>query len=88
MVGQRLRAFRQAKGWTQTYLAGIIGHGVTPQKINNYEFGRDLIPPHVAGMLCDVVSGIDFDYIYRGRMEDMPPKLAQQIIKLQTSRKP
>jgi DNA-binding XRE family transcriptional regulator len=77
-VGRRLRAFREAKGWTQTYLATVLGHGVTPQKINNYEAGRDLIPVHIAGRLCGV-TGLSFDYIFQGKMGDLPEDVAKKI---------
>jgi transcriptional regulator with XRE-family HTH domain len=82
LVGQRVRAFRRAKGWSQTLFARMIGHGTSPQKLNNYERGRDQIPPHIAGKLCAVAGDIDFDYIYRGRMDKLPPKLAEKIIKI------
>jgi transcriptional regulator with XRE-family HTH domain len=79
-VGRRIRAFREAKGWTQTYLATVVAHGVTPQKINNYEAGRDLIPVHIAGRLCGV-TGLSFDYIYHGQMGNLPTELAGKIAK-------
>jgi hypothetical protein len=36
--------------------------------------------------MCTVVGGLSFDYIYHGKMHDLPPKLAEQIIKTEPAR--
>jgi transcriptional regulator with XRE-family HTH domain len=82
LVGQRISLLRQAKGWQQKTLADLIGEGLTPQKLNNYEKGRDLIPVHFAARLA-VLTGAGFDYIYRGMLGNMPGDLAEKIAKLQ-----
>ena len=82
LVGQRISLLRQAKSWQQKTLAEMIGEGLTPQKLNNYEKGRDLIPVHFAARLA-VLTGAGFDFIYRGMMSNMPSDLAEKIAKLQ-----
>src|SRR6187549_2023484 len=82
LVGERISRLRQAKGWQQKSLAEMIGEGLTPQKLNNYERGRDLIPVHFAARLA-VLTGAGFDYIYRGMLANMPGELAEKVAKLQ-----
>lgn len=82
-VGARITAIRLAKGLAQNTLADMIGSGLTPQKLNNYERGRDMIPVATANRLC-VVTGVNFDYLYRGLMGHLPPDLAEKIAKAET----
>jgi transcriptional regulator with XRE-family HTH domain len=77
-VGERLTALREANEWQQKRFAKMIGAGMTPQKLNNYEKGRDLLPVHFAARVCDV-SGTDFDYIYRGLLSGLPRDLAAKL---------
>jgi transcriptional regulator with XRE-family HTH domain len=84
LVGARISLLRQAKGWQQKTLAEMVGEGLTPQKLNNYERGRDLIPVHFAARLA-VLTGAGFDYIYRGMLANMPGELAEKVAKLQHS---
>jgi transcriptional regulator with XRE-family HTH domain len=82
LVGERILLLRQAKSWQQKALAEMIGEGLTPQKLNNYEKGRDLIPVHFAARLA-VLTGAGFDYIYRGLMGNLPGDLAERVARLQ-----
>src|SRR3954452_21296351 len=82
LVGERISLLRHAKSWQQKTLAEMIGEGLTPQKLNNYEKGRDLIPVHFAARLA-VLTGAGFDYIYRGMMGNMPGDLAEKVARLQ-----
>ena len=82
LVGERITLLRQAKSWQQKSLAEMIGEGLTPQKLNNYEKGRDLIPVHFAARLS-VLTGAGFDFIYRGMMSNMPGELAEKVARLQ-----
>jgi transcriptional regulator with XRE-family HTH domain len=81
LVGERIRLIRQARNWQQKTLVEMIGEGLTPQKLNNYEKGRDLIPVHFASRLA-VLTGAGFDYIYRGLLGNVPDELAEKIAKL------
>src|SRR3954471_399077 len=82
LVAEGISALRQAKSWQQKTLAEMIGEGLTPQKLNNYEKGRDLIPVHFAARLA-ILTGAGFDFIYRGMMSNMPGELAEKVAKLQ-----
>lgn len=82
LVGARITLLRQAKSWQQKTLAEMIGEGLTPQKLNNYEKGRDLIPVHFAARLA-ILTGAGFDFIYRGMISNMPSDLAEKVAKLQ-----
>jgi len=82
LVGERITLLRHTKNWQQKTLAEMIGEGLTPQKLNNYEKGRDLIPVHFAARLA-ILTGAGFDYIYRGMMSNMPADLAEKVAKLQ-----
>lgn len=75
-VGERLVLLRQAKGLQQKQLAAMTG--ISPQQLNNYEKGRDLIPVPYAVRFC-VVTGANFDYVYRGIMGTLPPELLQAL---------
>lgn len=77
-VGKRIVLLRAAKqNMAQKALAEAIG--ITPQKLSNYESGRDLIPVHYAAQLC-TVTGANFDYLYRGLMGDLPANLAGALL--------
>ena len=82
LVGERISLLRHAKSWQQKTLAEMIGEGLTPQKLNNYEKGRDLIPVHFAARLA-ILTGAGFDFIYRGMISNMPADLAEKVAKLQ-----
>jgi transcriptional regulator with XRE-family HTH domain len=82
LVGERITLLRRARSWQQNTLAEMIGEGMTPQKLNNYEKGRDLIPVHYAARLAQL-TGAGFDYLYRGMMGNMPGELAEKITKAQ-----
>ena len=82
LVGERISLLRQAKSWQQKTLAEMIGEGLTPQKLNNYEKGRDLIPVHFAARLA-ILTGAGFDFIYRGMMSNMPGELGEKVARLQ-----
>ena len=84
LVGERITLLRRARSWQQNTLAEMIGEGMTPQKLNNYEKGRDLIPVHYAARLAQL-TGAGFDYLYRGMMGNMPGELAEKITKAQQS---
>jgi transcriptional regulator with XRE-family HTH domain len=77
-VGERIALVRLAKNdMQQKLLAEAIE--ITPQKLSNYESGRDLIPVPTAVRLC-IVTGIDFEYLYRGNMGNLPDDLRKRLI--------
>lgn len=77
-VGERLTTLRQAREWQQKTFAEMLGAGMTPQKLNNYERGRDLLPVHYAARVC-ALTGANFDYIYRGLLGGLPGDLAAKL---------
>lgn len=77
-VQGRLRLLRLAMGHSQVVMAGLLGSGMTAQKWNNYERGRDRIPVDMAIRLC-TVTGANLDYIYRGIMGSLPSDLIQKL---------
>lgn len=78
-VGRRVLLLCKAKGWEQTQLAAAIGSGMTPQRLNNYVQGRHGLPAWVAARIC-TVTGADFDYLYRDKMDRLPDSLADALI--------
>lgn len=77
-VGRRVNILLAALGWQATQLATAVG--ITPQLLNNYTSGRNKLPPHVAEAIC-AVTGVDFDYLHRGRLDRLPSDLQGKIIK-------
>lgn len=80
-IGRRLGALREAMGLSQVTISQRLGLGPIPggpQKWNNWEHGRNQIPPDHATALC-IMSGVDLDYIYRGNMDRVPPELQPGI---------
>lgn len=77
-VGKRITLLRAAlDGMEQNVLASAIG--ITPQKLNNYEKGRNLIPVHETVRLCSV-TGANFEYVYRGDMAHLGLNLRSALI--------
>lgn len=83
-VGERLELIRLAMGYTNEYLADLIG--IQPQKWNNYKAGRNMIPPQTAGKLCSV-TGATTDFIYRNVRSDISPALTEKLQKVETPAK-
>lgn len=82
LVGRRITFLRTAKGLKQNTFAVAIG--TTAQKLNNYEKGRHELPTGLAIQVC-TVTGADFDYIYRGKMDRLPDDILEKIVKLTTA---
>jgi transcriptional regulator with XRE-family HTH domain len=68
-LGQRLRLARENKGWTQVYVAKLLG--ITSQALSNYERGeRDPDTP-LLNRLAELY-GVSVDYLL-GRTDDPTP---------------
>jgi transcriptional regulator with XRE-family HTH domain len=83
LVGERILRLQIAKGLDQIGLAGLVD--ISPQKLNNYIKGRDLIPVPIGARLC-TVTGANFDYLYRGLMGSLPGDLAAKLAEVDLSR--
>lgn len=77
-VGLRFKALRKTRGMTLSAWAEAIGLNCSPQKICNYEQGEDQVPIQYAARAC-VLTGANFDYIYRGMLTNLPTRLAKEI---------
>lgn len=70
ILGDRLRASREAKGWTQVYVAKIVD--ITSQALSNYERGdRDPDTP-LLKQLAELYE-VSADYLL-GRTDDPGPR--------------
>src|SRR4051812_42473633 len=78
-VGRRFRLLRLIRGFAPTAWAAEIGEKCTPQKICNYENGDDQVPLVYAARAC-VLTGANFDYIYRGIVTHLPKELLIRLI--------
>lgn len=66
-IGKRLKITRFALGVeTQTAFAKRLGGGVTPQRWNNYESGRDRLTLNLALLICRKCLAVTLDWLYRG----------------------
>lgn len=77
-VGRRFAMLRAARRMNPTQWAAAIGEKCTPQKIWNYERGEDQVPIHYAARAC-ILTGANFDYIYRGLQKDLPASLRKKL---------
>lgn len=76
-VGSRLRDLRIALGYTQEFMADLVGLS-SPSGWTNYELGDTMIPPDKAAKVC-VLSGCNFNFIYAGEIAGLPYSLLTQI---------
>lgn len=77
LVGRRIVTLRAAMSWDGVTMAREIG--TTPQKLTNYEKGRNYLPVPEAVRLC-LKTGATFDYIYRGDHSGLSKDLFDRII--------
>lgn len=75
-VGERLGAAREALDWSQKDFAEAVD--LTPQAWNNWEKGRQLIPPESAVKFCERF-GLTLDFIYAGKLDALPTSLSKDI---------
>ena len=76
-VGLRLRDLRLALGYTQEFMADLVGLS-SPSGWTNYELGNTMIPPDKAAKVC-ILSGCNFNFIYAGEIAGLPHNLMVQI---------
>jgi transcriptional regulator with XRE-family HTH domain len=77
-IGNRLRITREAMGLSQVEIVRRLGGDATPQKWNNYERGRDLIPHETVVLLAQKL-GWTADWTLWGNAQHLPNKLATDI---------
>ncbi len=76
-VGQRLAWTREAKGWTQAYVAKAVGLA-SASGWANYESGINRIPIGYCLRFC-TISGVDTNWVYQGKIDGVPHSLALKI---------
>jgi transcriptional regulator with XRE-family HTH domain len=75
-VAARITALRQARGLIKAAFARSCG--MTPQQLNNYETGGQMISTAQANKIASS-HGVSYDYIYRGLLKDLPDDLREII---------
>jgi DNA-binding XRE family transcriptional regulator len=78
-IAQRLEITRVALGYTkQAKFASAIG-GVTPQRWNNYESGRDRLTLNLALVICRKFPQVTLDWLYRGDKGSLRPAFSAAV---------
>jgi transcriptional regulator with XRE-family HTH domain len=77
-IGRRLELTRQALGLTQVMMGRLMGAVSNGQAWGNYESGKRRISVDHALALSQNL-GLPLDWIYQGRMVNLPPELREKI---------
>lgn len=77
-IAKRLKLLRGALKLTQAVMARAIGSSTDGQLWGNYESGARRISTDHALALCRAF-GVTMDWIYRGRIDLVPPDLREKI---------
>jgi DNA-binding XRE family transcriptional regulator len=82
-VARRLKAIRAEMAKEPPELAEMIG--ASKSAYYQWEKGSTASKPNFPGKqamanLCDVLPGLDLDYIYRGKLDGMPPHLGIKLV--------
>lgn len=70
MFGKRLRALREAAGYSQIALARELGHGGN-SKLSQWEAGKNEPSMHDIGRICQLTKG-SVEWLYFGVTDLMP----------------
>lgn len=76
LVGERLRAFREAMGLSQAELAAAVNKAANT--VAMWETGQRLLDPLAASTLADRY-GASLDWFYRGDLSGVRKSLADRI---------
>ncbi len=80
-TAHRLSLTRVALGYgNQAAFASALG--MSPQRWNAYEKGREPLPMPVALQLC-ATYGVNLDWLFRGLKDGLPSRLRAEIDKLE-----
>ena len=77
-IGRRLELTRRALGLTQVMMGRLMGAVSNGQAWGNYESGKRRISVDHALALSQNL-GLPLDWIYQGRMVNLPPELREKI---------
>lgn len=75
-VALRLRAVREAAGFSKADVADIIE--LDRSSYTKVEKGTKPLLPNYASAICDIL-GCDMDYLYRGRLQNLPDSLSSKV---------
>jgi transcriptional regulator with XRE-family HTH domain len=79
-IAKRLKLTRFALGFeTQTAFADAIGNGVTPQRWNNYESGRDRLTINTALIIHRKFPQVTLDWLFLGDKSTLRPAVSTAI---------
>jgi transcriptional regulator with XRE-family HTH domain len=84
-VGLRLIALREFHGRTRSDFAGSVG--IDPTSYGKIEKGRKPLKADMAFKIAER-WGVSMDYLYRGRMTELPANLADSLMKSLTNQQP
>ena len=85
LVGERLRAFREAMGLSQAELAAAVNKAANT--VAMWETGQRLLDPLAASTLADRY-GASLDWFYRGDLSGVRKSLADRIAGVEPERVP
>ena len=86
-IGRRLELTRRALGLTQVMMGRLMGAVSNGQAWGNYESGKRRISVDHALALSQNL-GLPLDWIYQGRMVNLPPELREKIQHLMLEAQP
>lgn len=81
-IARRLRAIREEIGWTPAQMIDAlgVGRGAYYQWEKGAAAKKPNFPAEEAmATLCELLPGLTMDYIYRGKLETMPPGLGIRL---------
>lgn len=79
-IARRLQITRLALGFErQAAFADALNDGVTPQRWNNYESGRDRLTLNLALTICRKFPQVTLDWLFRGDKGTLRPAFSAAI---------
>lgn len=76
LVGERLRAFREALGLTPSEMADSLE--IERTYWSRWEGGKRMLPHEVGGLICENYPA-SMDYLFLGRVQTLPTDLAPRV---------
>lgn len=84
-VGRRLTALREHLNMLQAHFADSVG--IDRTSYGRIERGEKPLKADMAYRIAERY-GVSMDFLYRGRLTELPPRLADNLIKNLTARQP
>lgn len=77
MVGMRIRAFRECRGWTQAGLATYLN--IKREQVSKWERGNHYPKRQEIARLY-FEDGLDFNYVYGGVLRTLPYEIRTELL--------